>query len=112
MAKLHLTLYGSYIDIEDRIDCPWCGAKGACLFKHVTYDIPCPKCKNTPKYEQLEVDRAKFRKTGGVVEALNAGKPAAVWEGKGKDVITDKNGNIIAETDHKERPLGKKNWKI
>lgn len=103
------------IAIEKYEKCIWCKEKTS-VFGIWGYTQPCDKCRDTEKYDKFrkkENERQeKIKSNMGMDEALNANKPAAIWEGRGRQVITNSKGNIIDNVPYKRRPLGRKGTKI
>lgn len=103
-----ISIFGS--EIPRYIDCPRCKAKDACVFDRVAYSTPCPKCKASKEFQKEEEKKNK-NKLGSIEDAFKVNKPAAVWEGRGRQIFTNYKGDIIADEPSKPRPVGKKDWK-
>lgn len=100
------------IEIDAYTECMWCKEKRS-VFDRVAYLQPCEYCRDTPKYRDYKNEKEKeYNKTFGMDAALNASKPAAIWEGRGRQVITNSKGNVIDNVPYKPRPLGRKGTKI
>lgn len=97
------------ISIPEYQDCSWCHKKDACRFSGYGYVQPCNACRNTEKFEKYMKEKQKEKDDlGGIDNALKAGRPAAVWEGRGRQVVTNHKGDIISNVPYKPRQLGRK----
>lgn len=99
------------MDVPEWQDCVRCGAKLACRFGSFSYNQPCTECQNDEAWQQEEEEKTKQKPRISMSEALKAGKPAAVWEHKGRLVYSDHKGNIIKDESWRPLEAGKKDWK-
>lgn len=97
------------VKLPDKTTCPWCGKPESCPFYKYAYLTPCNECRLTPKYDAWLVEHEK-NKPGAIENALKSNKPAAVFEGRGRDIVVNHKGDVIANVPHKERDAGKKDW--
>ncbi len=100
------------VELDRYAECIWCHEKTA-RFDRVAYEQPCQKCRATEKYEAFKKQEdEKWSHAFGQDEALNVNKPAAIYHGKGKEVIINSKGDILSEGTIKQRRLGRPDAKI
>jgi hypothetical protein len=97
------------IELAEYTDCPRCKKKEACRFKRFAYEAVCIDCQNSKEYQD---EQEKKDKIGSINNAFRVNKPAAIWEGRGRHIVTNYKGDIIADVPAKPRPLGRKDWKL
>ena len=110
MSDDKFVLFG--MEFDRYAECIWCHQKTA-KFDRVAYAQPCYKCRETKRYEEFKKEEdKKWDNAFGQNDALNANKPAAIYHGKGKEVVINSKGDILSEQSIKHRPLGRPDTKI
>lgn len=86
-------------------DCTVCGAALSCMFyTGVGYYQPCENCRKKPEYrKELDMAVKDRRKRAKIDDSLQARKPVAVHQFKGRYLYTNHRGDIIK--DEKVRPM-------
>ena len=86
-------LFGIEFDLY--AECIWCHQKTA-KFDRVAYAQPCYKCRETKRYEEYKKDEdKKWDNAFGQDDALKANKPAAVFQGRGRELVINHKGDVI-----------------
>ena len=108
--KIKRLIMGQMVELDRYAVCDWCKKK-RCEFDVFGYSQPCPKCRDTKKYQEYRKKKdIEYKNSFGQDDALKANKPAAVWEGKGRQVVVNHKGDIISNVPYKPRPTGRKDW--
>lgn len=110
IPQMEISVMGMKVMVDEYKFCERC-KKGKCRFNGLGYPKYCPKCMSSKWYEDEVKRKAKEdEKYTGMADALTADKPAAIWEGRGRQIVTNKKGNIIANVPYKPRPTGRRDW--
>lgn len=110
-----ITIFG--VKLPKYKDCPRCGKKDGCVFDRCGYRPVCWDCYESLDYQEEQKRKDEENRRLGIggrsIDQIMKDKvPAAMWEGKGRQIVTNRNGDIIANVPAKPRPLGRKDWKI
>lgn len=102
-----IKLFG--VEFPDKVKCDWCGKPDACFWDRVAYVQPCFDCRQTPKYLEVEQEAEKRKSADDAYKnAVRQNTITSVWQGKGKDVLVNANGDIVSEHTHRPHATGRK----